>query len=71
MHDPTQPGQVESLEHHLAPLPARARQASAHLHVVEPRSPAHLLKADEFITTEKPGKAIYKNTLVPVLYLSK
>ncbi|MCX6617367.1 MAG: PIN domain-containing protein [Acidobacteria bacterium] len=32
---------------------------------------AHLLNADEFITTEKPGKAIYKNTLVPVLYLSK
>jgi len=32
---------------------------------------AHLLKADEFITTEKPGKAIYENTLVPALYLSK
>jgi len=30
---------------------------------------AHLLKADEFITTEKPGKAIYRNTLVPVVYL--
>jgi len=30
---------------------------------------AHLLGADELITTEKPGKAIYKNTLVPVLYL--
>ena len=30
---------------------------------------AHLLKADEFITTEKPGKAIYKNGLVPVVYL--
>ena len=30
---------------------------------------AHLLKADEFITTEKPGRAIYQNTLVPVLHL--
>ena len=30
---------------------------------------AYLLKADEFITTEKPGRAIYQNSLVPVLYL--
>ena len=30
---------------------------------------AYLLKADEFITTEKPGKAIYRNGLVRVLYL--
>ena len=30
---------------------------------------AHLLKGDEFITTEEPRKAIYKNTLMPVLYL--
>ena len=30
---------------------------------------AHLLKADELITTEKPGKSIYKNGLVPVVYL--
>lgn len=30
---------------------------------------ARLLNADEIITTEKPGKAIYKNTLVPVVYL--
>jgi hypothetical protein len=30
---------------------------------------AHLLSAGEFITTEKPGKAIYQNTLVPVVYL--
>ena len=30
---------------------------------------AHLLEADEFITTEKPGKAIYKNSLVSVVYL--
>jgi hypothetical protein len=30
---------------------------------------AHLLKADEFITTEKPGKAIYRNGLVHVLHL--
>ena len=30
---------------------------------------AHLLNADEFITTEKPGKPIYKNSLVQVLYL--
>ena len=31
---------------------------------------AHLLQADEFITTEKPGKAIYQNGLVPVVYLA-
>ena len=30
---------------------------------------AHLLKADELITTEKPRKPIYKNGLVPVVYL--
>ena len=30
---------------------------------------AHLLEADELITTEKPGKAIHKNGLVPVDYL--
>ena len=30
---------------------------------------ASLLEADEFITTEKPGKPIYKNRLVPVVYL--
>ncbi|MEK7754071.1 MAG: PIN domain-containing protein [Acidobacteriota bacterium] len=30
---------------------------------------AHLLGADEFITTEKPGKAIYRNSLVPVVFL--
>ncbi len=30
---------------------------------------AYLLRADEFITTEKPGKPIYKNTLVHVVYL--
>ena len=30
---------------------------------------AHLLKADELITTEKPGRSIYKNGLVPVVYL--
>jgi hypothetical protein len=30
---------------------------------------AHLLRADEFITTEKPGKAIYRNGLVRVLHL--
>jgi hypothetical protein len=28
---------------------------------------AYPLKADEFITTERPGKAIYRNRLVPVL----
>lgn len=32
---------------------------------------AHLLDADEIITTEKPGKAIHENTLVPVVYLSE
>ena len=30
---------------------------------------ACLLKADEFITTEKPGQAIYRNGLVHVLHL--
>jgi len=30
---------------------------------------AHLLNADEFITTEKPIRAIYRNTLVPVIQL--
>jgi len=31
---------------------------------------AHLPRADEFVTTEKPGKAIYRNSLVPVVLLS-
>ena len=30
---------------------------------------AHLLKADEFITTEKPNKAIHRSSLVKVVYL--
>jgi len=30
---------------------------------------AHLLKADEFITTEKPGKPIYRTTLAKVCWL--
>jgi hypothetical protein len=30
---------------------------------------AHLLDADEFITTEKPGKSIYRSSLVKVVYL--
>lgn len=30
---------------------------------------AHLLDADEFITTEKPGKSIYRTSLVNVVYL--
>ena len=30
---------------------------------------AYLLKADEFITTERPGKAIYRNGLVHVVHL--
>ncbi len=30
---------------------------------------AHLLNADEFITTEKPNKSIHRSTLVKVLYL--
>ncbi|MBI4909340.1 MAG: nucleic acid-binding protein [Acidobacteria bacterium] len=30
---------------------------------------AHLLRADEFITTEKPGKSIYRTALVKVVYL--
>ena len=30
---------------------------------------ASLLRADELITTEKPGKAIYRNSLVRVVYL--
>jgi hypothetical protein len=35
------------------------------LHIVA----AHLLKADEFVTTEKPGKSIYRTTLVKVRYV--
>ena len=30
---------------------------------------AHLGEADQFITTERPGKPLYRSTLVPVLYL--
>jgi hypothetical protein len=30
---------------------------------------AHLLKADELITTEKPGKSIHRSSLVKVVYL--
>jgi len=30
---------------------------------------AHLSRADEFITTEKPGKAIYRSSLVKVVHL--
>lgn len=30
---------------------------------------AHLLKADEFITTEKPGRSIHRSSLVKVVYL--
>ena len=30
---------------------------------------AHLLKADVFITTERPGKSIYRTSLVKVIYL--
>lgn len=30
---------------------------------------AHLLKADAFITTEKPNKSIYRSSIVKVVYL--
>jgi predicted nucleic acid-binding protein len=30
---------------------------------------AHLLGADEFVTTESPGKSIYRTSLVKVVYL--
>ena len=30
---------------------------------------AYLLHADEFVTTEKPGKSIYRTSLVRVMYL--
>ena len=30
---------------------------------------AHLLKADEFITTEKPNKSVHRSSLVKVVYL--
>lgn len=30
---------------------------------------AHLLKADAFITTERPNKSIYRSSLVKVVYL--
>jgi len=65
-------GATERIEDMTAIFRAAFREASRSwvsgmdaLHVAA----AHLLKADEFITTEKPGKAIYKNTLVPVVYL--
>ncbi len=32
---------------------------------------AHLLKADELITAEKPNKSIYRSSLVKVVYLFK
>lgn len=32
-------------------------------------SAAHILEADEFVTTERPGKPLYRSTLVKVLYL--
>ncbi len=30
---------------------------------------AHLLNADEFVKTEKPGRSIYRTKLVRVVYL--
>jgi hypothetical protein len=30
---------------------------------------AHLLRADEFFTTEKPSKSIHRSSLVKVVYL--
>jgi len=30
---------------------------------------AHLLKADEFVTTEKPSRSIYRSSLVEIVYL--
>jgi hypothetical protein len=30
---------------------------------------AHLLKADAFVTTERPTKSIYRSSLVKVVYL--
>ena len=30
---------------------------------------AHLIEADEFVTSEKPGKSIYRTSLVKVVYL--
>ena len=30
---------------------------------------AHLLKADEFITTEKPNKSVHRSSLVKVVYV--
>ena len=30
---------------------------------------AHLLRADEFVTTEKPGRSIYRSSLVNIVYL--
>ena len=30
---------------------------------------AHLLQADEFITTEKPAKSVHRSSLVKVVYL--
>ncbi len=30
---------------------------------------AHLLRADEFVTTEKPSRSIYRSSLVKIVYL--
>ncbi len=30
---------------------------------------AHLLRADEFLTTEKPNRSIYRSSLVKIVYL--
>jgi hypothetical protein len=30
---------------------------------------AHLLRADEFVTTEKPARSIYRSALVKIVYL--
>ena len=30
---------------------------------------AHLLKADEFVTTERPGKSLYRSALIKIVYL--
>ena len=37
--------------------------------VASPRDPACVLKAGEFVTTQAPGKSIYRTRLVKVTYL--
>lgn len=52
-----QVARTEAIRHGLSALDA--------LHLAA----AHLLRADEFVTVERPGKALYRNQLIRVVYL--